>query len=48
MNIKYTKHISPISVKIPILYPLKIPKNKRSSGVFREYEIGQGIQEWTK
>ena len=40
---KVCKTYQSISVKIPILYPLKIPEHERFSGVFMGYEIGQSI-----
>ena len=45
---KVCKTYLPISVKISILYPLNIPENGRLSSVFKEYQMGEGFQEWAK
>ena len=33
--------INPFVAKVPILYPLKIPKNLQFSGVFKGYKMGR-------
>ena len=43
-----TSHFNPFQANVPFLYPLRISKNRRFSGVFRKYDIIMNIGQWVE